>query len=329
MRGAAAHAAAAAHLNRAESRLVRRGFFSSFGSGRARLGRGTVCRHRQLRRRHDRGAPAALELRHVEVQELLRGLADVQQQLGASQRVLAQDALRSQHAVWRGEVGEAEALLSAGLGIRGAFPAAARRRVRQAGTREARAGFGGASRTCAARRKSPAPSASGRRPPAAKSYRRTRSCWAAAEPPGSPAEEGRRAATAPAAASRRTAAAACQARPGSLRGGRVKQGHAASEANARERSTQADTRSLHVCAPGGMCGGYNGWPGGGGYGGGADMAAAACSTRPPRLQRARGLHGFAASRQLRARRDAPWEGACWECDGALCRTPIRGTEAPA
>jgi len=113
--------------------------------------------------------------------------------------------------------------------------------VRQAGNAGRAQGLAARLRTCAARRTSRARRASGRRPRAAKSYRRTRSCSAAAEPLGSPAEEGRRVATAPEAASPRTAAAACQARRESLRGGRVKRDHAASEAKAKERSTQADT----------------------------------------------------------------------------------------
>ena len=107
---------ALAHLYRVNSRLVSRCFFRGLSCGlccdRAGLGRSNICRwDAELGRRHDRGTPAAFQLRHVEVEELLRGLADVQQQLGAGEGKLAQDSQRPQHAVGGGEVGEAEALL--------------------------------------------------------------------------------------------------------------------------------------------------------------------------------------------------------------------------
>ena len=131
MQSAAARAVEVTHLYRADSRLVRRCFFCSFSGSlcgdRAWLGRGSPVRGRdaELGRRHDRGTPAAFQLRHMEVKKLLRGLADVQQQLGAGEGELAQDSQRSQHTVGGGEVGKAESLLCPGFRICGALPAAA------------------------------------------------------------------------------------------------------------------------------------------------------------------------------------------------------------
>ena len=136
-----------AHLYRADSRLVRRSILCSLSGslcgGRARLGCGPLCgRVAELGRRHDRRTPTAFQLRRVEVKELLRGLAHVQQQLGAGKGELAQDPQRAQHAVRGREVGEAEALLCPRLRICGALPAASRQAVRRQGVK-ARAGFGG------------------------------------------------------------------------------------------------------------------------------------------------------------------------------------------